>query len=250
MLSWRAVVHTHSQPLAAASLVRRAMSARRPAIEARRVTRRFGYRRVIGDISFELHGRDVLALLGPNGAGKTTLLRVLAGLLKPSSGEVVRAGLVSMVAHQSMLYDALTARENLAFFARLHGIGGRKKVDSLLDQVGLKRRSNDLVATFSRGMLQRLSFARALLGDPEILLLDEPLSSLDDAAVRIVLDILSESSAAGRTIVIVTHSIDPVLGLATKVGYLISGKLTAIEPLAGRSAAEVGQSYREAVARG
>ena len=114
-----------------------------PVLAARDVSRRFGHRRVLSGVSLTLEPGDAVLLVGPNGAGKTTLLRVLAGLLRASGGSIERRGGVGMVAHASMLYDALTARENLRFFARLHGDNSDQRVDLLLEQMGLAARAED-----------------------------------------------------------------------------------------------------------
>jgi heme exporter protein A len=177
--------------------------------------------------------------VGPNGAGKTTLLRVLAGLLHPSAGRVERHGAIGMVAHDAMLYPALSARENLRFFARLHGVDGRGRVDDLLAQVGLANRADDRVGTFSRGMLQRVAIARALLHEPGLLLFDEPLSGLDAAASRTLVELLEGFRERGTAMIIVSHEMERLGKVATHMARLASGRLGPLEPLAGRDAATV-----------
>lgn len=218
-----------------------------PVLAARSVTRRFGHRRVLQDVSLEIHGGQVILLVGPNGAGKTTLLRVLAGLLRPSAGRVERRGSVSMVGHQSMLYDVLTARENLRFFARLHG-ARMERADELLGQLGLADRANERVAAFSRGMTQRAAIARALLPDPEVLLLDEPLTGLDDASCGVVLGVLEGLRARGRAMAIASHQVAELIDVITAVGFLRDGRLLAVEPRAGRTVDSVVQRYRALMA--
>ncbi len=156
-----------------------------PLLHAREVSRRFGYRQIFRQISLSIKPGEVLALIGPNGAGKTTLLRVLAGLLKPTDGSVDRRGTVGLVAHHTMTYDALTARENLAFVGRLWGIDDGSRIDALLDRVGLSKWGEQRTATFSRGMAQRLAIARALVHDPQILLLGVVIN-ISDNFVRIL----------------------------------------------------------------
>jgi heme exporter protein A len=226
------------------------MQGTEPALGAEAVSRRFGHRVVLRDITISVSGGDFLMLVGHNGAGKTTLIRVLAGLLKPNSGSVVRSGATGMVAHSSMLYDALTARENLAFFGRLHGTTDPAVVDALLEQMGLAPHGDRRVATFSRGMVQRLSIARALLPDPEVLLLDEPLTGLDDAAAVIVREVLRDLKQRNRAVVVATHQLVEVVDLATTVGYLVAGRLAGLEPVAGRDAHTVMTRYRELAADG
>ncbi len=213
----------------------------------REVSRRFGHRWVVRQVSLDVRAGEMLLLIGGNGAGKTTLLRLMAGLLKPSRGAVERRGVTGMVAHHTMLYDALTARENLVFVARLYGIQDRSRIDRLLDRLGLLQVAGERIATFSRGMLQRLAIARSLLHDPNILLLDEPLSGLDDAASRIVLDVVRELEGRGGALVIATHQLIELVSLAARVGYMVSGKLAALEAADGRDAGAVMQRYRDLV---
>jgi heme exporter protein A len=190
-------------------------------------------------------GGDFLMLVGHNGAGKTTLIRVLAGLLKPTKGTVHRSGATGMVAHNSMLYDALTARENLAFFGRLYGVCDPALIQDLLEKIGLAPHGDRRVATFSRGMVQRLSIARALLPDPEVLLLDEPLTGLDDAAAVIVRDVLIDLKARDRAVVVATHQLAEVVDLASAVGFMVDGRMAGLEAVAGRDAMSVMARYRE-----
>ncbi len=221
-----------------------------PLLDARDVSRRFGYRQIFRQISLSIKPGEVLALIGPNGAGKTTLLRVLAGLLKPTEGTVTRRGTIGLVAHHSMAYDALTARENLAFAARLWGIKEKSRIDGLLDQVGLSKWGEQRTATFSRGMTQRLAIARALVHDPEILLLDEPLNSLDEPGAQVVLGLMEELAERGRAIAVVTHQFEQIAQLATSVGYLVGGTLEGPEVVDGRAPDAVSTKYRRLLAGG
>jgi heme exporter protein A len=226
------------------------MQGTEPALRAEGVKRRFGHRVVLRDVSIAVSGGDFLMLVGHNGAGKTTLIRVLAGLLKPSEGTVRRSGSTGMVAHSSMLYDALTARENLAFYGRLYGKTDPALVDALLEQIGLAPHGDRRVATFSRGMVQRLSIARALLPDPEVLLLDEPLTGLDEAAAVIVRNVLRDLKRRNRAVVVATHQLVEVVDLASTVGFMVDGRLAGLEPVAGRDAHAVMARYRELAADG
>ena len=214
-------------------------------IAARGVSRRFGYRYVIKDVSFDVKCGDVLLLIGHNGAGKTTLIRLLAGLLHPTNGTVSRSGSLGVVAHDSMLYDSLSARENLQFFGRLHGRKNSARIDELLQVIGLADHADRRVATYSRGMVQRLTLARALLPDPDLLLLDEPLTGLDDAGSGMFRDILADSRANNRAVVLTTHQLADVVDLASDVGFLVAGRLKTIEPIDGRDAQAVTMRYRE-----
>jgi heme exporter protein A len=193
-----------------------------PAVSLRGAGRRYGERLALRDVSFELAVGQTLVVFGPNGAGKTTLLRMLATLLRPHAGEVrvlgrelpedgyaVR-GRIGFVGHEPLLYRELSGRENLRFHARLHGVGrSGARVQAVLEAVGMQDRADDPVAELSRGMVQRLAVARAVLHEPELLLLDEPLANLDPAAVAQVQPLIG--AAGGRTRIITSH--DPVGGL-------------------------------------
>jgi heme exporter protein A len=187
------------------------------ALEVEGLERRYGERAALTGVSFKLDEGRTLGLFGPNGAGKTTLLRILATLLRPHRGELrvlggslpgeawkVR-GRVGYVGHDPLLYRELTGRENLFFHARLHRVD-TARVDELIAAVGMTRRANDPVRELSRGMVQRLSVARALLHDPPLLLLDEPYSGLDPAARELLDPLIGRGS--GRTRVLVSHEVE------------------------------------------
>jgi heme exporter protein A len=196
----------------------------------------------------EVEAGEAVLLVGGNGAGKTTLLRVMAGLLKPNRGRIERTGAVGMVAHHTMMYDALTARENLSFFARLHGLPDDGREDRLLELLGLAEFARERIVTFSRGMLQRLAIARSLMHEPDVILFDEPLTGLDDAASHIVLDVIGELEARRAALVIATHQLVELVGVANRVGFMVQGALAAMEPIDGRDAGAVVSRYRELAA--
>jgi len=198
-----------------------------PLLSARSISRKFGYRVVLEDVSFDVRAGEALVVRGANGSGKTTLLRILAGLLRPTTGTVLRAGGLGYLAHHSMLYDALTARENLRFVARLHGLAPAGTSDSLIERLGLDGRADDPVSTYSRGMIQRLALARALLIDPQVLLLDEPLSHLDEPGSRVVLEILGEQRRRGRALVVVSHQRAELETLGAASIALANGRLVS-----------------------
>jgi heme exporter protein A len=189
-------------------------------------------------VSFTLKEGQTLVVLGPNGAGKTTLLKVLATLLRPHEGtaEVLGCklpadawklrGQVGYLGHEPALYRSLSARENLRFAARLHSVD-EARVDELLDAVGLARRGDDRVDEFSRGMRQRIAAARAVLHDPALLLLDEPLSALDVRAVELLAPLIGRAS--GRTRVLVTHDIERGRAEADQLLALKAGRLVPVE---------------------
>ena len=221
-----------------------------PAIVATNVTRRFGHRVAVRDVSLEVSGGETVLLVGHNGAGKTTLIRLLAGLLRPTSGAVEYSGTLGMVGHSSMLYDALTARENLDFYCSLHGVRENTRTGTLLNRMGLAPHADRRVAAFSRGMVQRLAIARALVPDPTALLLDEPLTGLDDAASKIVREVLTDLRHRGCAVIIATHQLLETVDLATAVGFLVGGNLVALEPIEGRDASAVMARYRELATNG
>jgi heme exporter protein A len=220
--------------------------AREGALEVEGLARRYGEREALSGVSLSLAAGQTLVVFGPNGAGKTTLLRVLATLLRPHAGRVrvlgsslpeqswtVR-GRVGLLGHEPLLYRELTARENLRFHARLHGVADAR-VEELLDAVALSAREREPLRTLSRGMVQRVAVARAVLHEPELLLLDEPYSNLDPAAVEMVSPLIG--AASGRTRVICSH--DPAGGLAE--ADVVLGLRAGRPALLGR-ASEVGRS--------
>jgi len=196
-------------------------------------------------VNLNVAAGETVLLVGHNGAGKTTLIRLLAGLLKPTKGTVEHSGTLGMVAHHSMLYDALTARENLQFYARLHGVEASDRIDGLLERMGLAPHRDRRVATFSRGMVQRLAIGRALLHEPTALLLDEPLTGLDEAASVIVREVLRDLRDRGCAVIVATHQLMEIVDLATAVGFLVGGRLVAVEPIGERDAAGIMARYRE-----
>jgi heme exporter protein A len=214
-----------------------------PALELEGLARHYGEREALSDVSLSLAEGQTLVVFGPNGAGKTTLLRVLATLLRPHAGNIrvlgsklpeqawAIRGQIGLLGHEPLLYRELTARENLRFHARLHGVE-EQRVSEVLAAVAMGARANEPLRTLSRGMVQRVAVARAVLHDPELLLLDEPNSNLDPAAVELVAPLIGASS--GRTRVICSH--DPTGGLAE--ADVVLG-LRAGRPVLLRTAAEV-----------
>jgi heme exporter protein A len=187
-------------------------------IRARALEKRFGSRRVLTGVDLELARDGFLVVTGPNGSGKTTLLRVLAGLVAPSRGSLeidADRSQLGFLAHEPLVYRELTALENLDLFGRLYRVRERReRIGMLLERFGLWEARNERVSAYSRGMSQRLALCRALLHDPELLLLDEPYSSLDERGASL-LDRELEELSGRRTFVVSTHDPDRVERLAT-----------------------------------
>ena len=223
------------------------------ALELREVTRRYGERTALAAVSVTVEAGQTLAVLGPNGAGKSTLLRLLATLLRPHSGELrvlghalpdegwaVR-GRVGLLGQEPLLYRELTARENLAFHGALHGVAPERG-EELLAAVGMERRADEPVRTLSRGLVQRVAVCRALLHDPELLLLDEPRANLDPAASELVEPLIGRGS--GRTRVIVSHDPGGAVAEADVVLGLVRGRAALVAPAAGLDADALAELYR------
>lgn len=221
-------------------------------VQAERLGKSFGRALVLRDVTLRVAVGETIALFGPNGAGKSTLLRVCATLMTPTSGSLTLFGSspvsrearrrIGLVAHQSFLYPDLTARENLFFYAGMYRLSDTARlVDAWLARVGLEEASDRPVRTFSRGMEQRLSLARALLHDPELILLDEPWSGLDAAAADWLDRLLAELRARGRTIVAATHDFARGLGVADRAIILHRGRLA----WEGDVGADVDTRYRQ-----
>lgn len=206
------------------------------------VSRHFGRRRAVADVSISIGAGEIVGLLGPNGAGKSTLLSILATLVTPSAGSVlygetgaahVGAAIrrrIGVLAHELHLYAELTARQNLAFFSKLYGVNDPAVVDLALERAGLSDRADESVSAFSRGMRQRLALERSLLHTPRLVLLDEPFTGLDDRAVTLVGERIRQMAATGAIIVAATHDLDVADGLVTRVAVARNGRLVSDEP--------------------
>ena len=189
-----------------------------PLVQARSVERAYGSRRVLHGVSFELERGGTLVVTGPNGSGKTTLLRMLVGLAMPSRG-TIEVGLdraqVGFVGHEPLVYRELTALENLELFGRLYRVPERReRIGMLLERFGLWDARAERVSAFSRGMTQRLALCRALLHEPELLVLDEPHSALDGQGATL-LDQELESLVPRSTLVVATHEPERLDALET-----------------------------------
>lgn len=232
------------------------------ALEVRGLTRAFGVRKALDGVDLVLPERAFLSVFGPNGAGKTTLIKVLTTLLNPTSGtahvlgmDVVRDAVelrthIGLISHNPLLYPDLTAEENLLFFADMYGVEQpHVRVNELLEAVELDHRRLDLTRTFSRGMLQRLSIARALLHRPEVLFLDEPYSGLDPHAMDI-LDGLIAQIRGNHTFVMISHDLDKGLELCSHALILAKGRVVMFEQREAIDDAAFRQTYRSTVGMG
>jgi len=229
-------------------------------IRVRKLVKRFGMKAVLRGLDFEVAEGEFVALIGPNGAGKTTFLRILASLSRPSLGEVTIAGYrlpaeaaavrhsLGVVSHQPLLYGDLTAEENLRFYGRLYSVDGlERRIDTVLETVGLAARRRDLVRTFSRGMQQRLAIGRAILHDPGVLLFDEPHTGLDQDACDMLDGLLRTVSGQGRTVVMTSHDLARVEDLASRFDVLARGVIAASAPRAALQGANLLDFYRRAL---
>jgi heme exporter protein A len=232
------------------------------AVEVSGLTRTFGARKALDDVTFDLPEGAFLSIFGPNGAGKTTLVKVLTTLMAPTKGTARVAGLdvvegavelrerIGLISHNPLLYPDLSAEENLEFFASMYGVpDARARVRELLESVELDHRRLDLVRTFSRGMLQRLSIARALLHHPQVLFLDEPYSGLDPHA-NDILDSLIAQIRAEHTFVMISHDLEKGLELCTHALILARGRVVLFEPKENIDHAEFTKTYRQIVGMG
>ena len=233
-----------------------------PIVDVAELTREFGPRQAVAGVTFSLAPGECLALFGPNGAGKTTLLRVLAGLLKPTSGAARISGIplpggplarsrVGLISHHTMLYYALSARENVSFSARLYGIrDAGARVENSLQRMSMLERADAPIRSLSRGMQQRVSIARAMVHSPQLVLADEPYSGLDESGARALTALLQELRSAGTAIIVVTHNLVEGLSLATHAAVMQRGRFVRYDSAGSIDAKSYAATYREALAAG
>jgi heme exporter protein A len=208
-----------------------------PVLEARRLTREYGPVVAVRDVDVSLEGGEFLVIFGPNGAGKSSLLGMLGGAMRPTSGQVLIRGRpisfsdgawrrrVGILSHQGFLYARLTCEENLRFYGRLFGLDDLDdRIAQRLARVGLAERAGVQCRHLSHGMRQRLSLARALLHDPDVVLLDEPYTGLDPSASGVLREVLAELRDGERTVVMVTHNLREGLDSATRVAIQVAGR--------------------------
>ncbi|TXI17795.1 MAG: ABC transporter ATP-binding protein [Roseateles sp.] len=214
-----------------------------PALRVSGLRKAYGARQAVADVGFELRPGEVLGLLGPNGAGKSTTVGIISGLTTPDAGEVqLRGGLslsrdaaaykrrIGLVPQDIALYEDLPARQNVALFGALYGLPAallRRRVDEVLDQVGLLDRAADRPATFSGGMKRRLNIACALVHDPEVILLDEPTAGVDPQSRNAIFDHLEALKAAGKALIYTTHYMEEAERLADHLTIIDHGRVVA-----------------------
>lgn len=231
-------------------------------IRVGKLVKRFGLKTILRGLDFEVAQGEFVGLLGPNGAGKTTLLRILSSLARPNLGVVEVAGFklpgeaaqvrsrLGVLSHQPLLYPNLSGEENLTFFGKLYNVPGLKvRIAGVFDLVGLNGREGDLVRTYSRGMQQRLAIGRAILHDPDVLLLDEPYTGLDQDASEMLDEILKKVTREGRTVVMTSHDLARAQDLCSRFDVLSRGRIVA--STAQRELAQDGllTYYRTALSR-
>ncbi len=212
-------------------------------ITMQRVFKQFGDKEVIHDLSLHVAPGEVFAYLGPNGAGKTTTIKMLTGLLKPTAGRIFLKGhdietesleakrIIGYVPDLPYLYEKLSAEEFLTFIGHLYRIDGSRlaeKMDHFLRLFDLQDQKGVLIESLSHGMRQRLVFSAALLHDPDILIIDEPMVGLDPRSARLVKDVLRERANGGATVFLSTHSLSVAEELADRIGILHHGRLVGL----------------------
>lgn len=231
-----------------------------PVISGKQLVKTVGDKMILRGVDIDIAAGEAVTILGPNGAGKSTLLKIFSTLLKPSSGELFIAGRsvneesseikrkIGFLPHNSLLYDHLTAKQNLVFYGKLYRVADLdKRIDYLLKVVGLYHFRNEPVRSFSRGMIQRLSIARAVIHRPQLLLLDEPHTGLDVEATRLLNRMILELKADGCTIVMVTHDFEQALLVSERIVILRRGKLTDSMETTELGTANLQKLYEEQV---
>jgi len=225
-------------------------------IQIQGLVRSFGHTYALQGVDLEVAEGEFLTIVGPNGAGKTTLLRILATLLKPTSGLVRIDGLdlgsggteirrrIGFVSHRPLLYGNLTVEENLHFYGRIYDVHPlEERVEMLVNLVGLEGRRHDPARTLSRGMQNRLSIARAIIHAPPLLLLDEPYTGLDQRATEMLRQLLQDISTESHTVVMTTHNLERGLELCDRLAILTGGRIVHQAEKASLTLADLRQAY-------
>jgi heme exporter protein A len=207
------------------------------ALDARDIDKKFGYAYAVRSLSLQVRKGEFVALFGRNGAGKTTFLKIAATLMRPTKGTLAIEGFdihkdpeaarqkIGFLSHNTFVYRDLSARDNLKFFARLYSTDDSDdRILAMLDRVGLRKRADDIVRSFSRGLQQRVGIARVLLHDPSLILLDEPYTGLDAHAAQTLNELLDEAARTGKTVILTTHDLEQGLRAATRAVIIDKGK--------------------------
>jgi len=231
-----------------------------PLIQFSKVNKKYGHIHAMRDVSVSFDKGEFISIFGPNGAGKSTFLKLLCTMTSPSSGDIMYEGTplkklkddfrsrFGVISHQPFLYSELTAMENLRFYSKLYGVKNiDERIKELLNKVELYKRRNDKVRGYSRGMLQRLSITRALLHNPDIVVLDEPYTGLDTHASDILTKILVELFDAQRTILMVTHNIKQGYDASSRLAIIRRGQLVFDKKKSEIELDEFEHAYTEAV---
>lgn len=230
-------------------------------LELRKMTKMLGDKLILRNITLKLEKGEILAVTGPNGAGKSTFFKCTVGLLQPTDGEILLDGRlikknsaevkkrIGFLGHESFLYNNLSPLENLKFYGKLYKVKDlERKANDLLKEVGLYLFRDMPIRSFSRGMMQRLAIARVLLPEPEILMLDEPHTGLDQEAVSLLNQIIRNKRDSGTSILIISHDFEQVHALADRVAVLRKGKIISTRPLSEEiSVTEMKQWYEAEV---
>lgn len=232
-------------------------------IKIENLRKNYGLQPVLQGVNLHIQAGEFVMLVGANGAGKSTLMQIVATLQAPTAGKAAVGGWalpryadrvrrhVGYVSHESLLYDDLSAAENLHFFSRIYGLGlTNEQIGERLRRVGLLARQREAVRLFSRGMKQRLAIARATLHEPDILLLDEPYTGLDQEAAELLDGLLQQEVTAGRTIFMITHDLVHGYHLCNRVAILNRGKIVCEIESKQTTSAEFLQIYREQTGTG
>ncbi len=228
------------------------------AIEVKGLTKSFSNHPALRGIDLEVNQGESVVILGPNGAGKTTLIKVLATIMKPTSGQMIIDGLhhkkdaeeirrrIGVVTHETFFYSNLNAYENLEFYSRMYDVPNPKeRIQEVVSMVGMAPRIYDRMSTLSRGMQQRLSIARALLHSPAIMLLDEPETGLDQQALSMLWGVVKGEGAENRTVILTTHNLERGLDLSDRVVILSRGAVAYQQPRKALDIDSLKQAYQE-----
>lgn len=227
-------------------------------IQVSRLTKSYGSHQALRGVDFSVKTGERIALFGPNGAGKTTLMKILATIVKPTSGTVTVDGAdlkdrpeavrrkIGLVGHGTFLYGHLSAFENLDFYGRIYDVPRRReRIMHVMEQVEMTARMHDRVGSLSRGMQQRVSIARAMLHDPSVMLLDEPETGLDQRAASIVSSVLLGGDAGRRTVIMITHNLERGLELSDRIVLLVRGKVVHETATAGMGLERLRELYNK-----